>query len=224
MTKTLEVKPLKVLVGIPSNGLWNEKFGICMLNMFGYFMHKPVLGYTSQIIIPNSMRGSILPRSRYKLVQAALAAQCTHLLFVDTDQTFPRDTLHRLLAHRVGVVAANIATKQMPARPTARHSIIAPCYTDPDSHGLEKVWRVGTGLMLIEMDVFRRAGSRIFEVTHRPELDDYQGEDWTMCEAFERAGETLWVDHDLSKEVGHIGDIEYTHALVGEVVHERKAS
>jgi hypothetical protein len=221
----IDIRELSVMFGIPSNGLWLAGFGMCALNMFGYFMRVKVPGYTSQQIIPHHVQGTILPRSRYRMVKSAMEQKCTHLLFIDTDQKFPRDTVHRLLAHKVGVVAANVATKTIPAMPTARYApklgdvpYGTPVYTDPTSKGLERVWRVGTGVMLIDLDVFRRTGLHIFDIPWREEVHDYQGEDWSMVEAFEKVGEPIWIDHDLSKEVVHVGYMDYTHDLVGEVV------
>jgi hypothetical protein len=45
----------------------------------------------------------------------------------------------------------------------------------------------------------------------------YQGEDWNFCQACEKAGINLYIDHDVSKLVGHVGLYEYTTAVVGEV-------
>ena len=47
----------------------------------------------------------------------------------------------------------------------------------------------------------------------------YQGEDWAFCEACEKAGIPIFIDHDVSKLVGHVGNYEYTTAVIGEVQH-----
>ena len=39
-----------------------------------------------------------------------------------------------------------------------------------------------------------------------------------MCEAIQKAGFDIWIDHGLSQVVGHMGDLEFTHDLVGEVL------
>jgi len=63
-----------------------------------------------------------------------------------------------------------------------------------------------------------------FEMLYVPELDDYQGEDWSLCNALHELGFKIWIDHDLSKEVGHLGEFEYTHDVVGETVIENVGS
>ena len=209
----------KFLVGFPAMENWKSAFGMCVLELITNLMAVKVPGYRSQTVIPMQVKGSILPRSRMKLVKAAIDQDCTHILFIDTDQTFPKDTLHRLLQHGKDVVGCNIATKQIPASPTARARGSAidgfPVFTDPDSPALEKVWRLGTGIMLIDVRVFKKIGLGVFEVRWVEEIQDYRGEDWHMCEAMERAGFDIWVDHKLSDEIGHVGDYEYTHDVVG---------
>lgn len=213
-------RKLNLLIGIPSTGSWTSGFGISLGNMVAYFMANKVPGFREQRVQEEVVKGSILPRSRGNLVKRALKEQFTHLLFIDTDQTFPRDTAHRLLQHRKDVVGCNIATKEVPASPTARKKGANQggelVYTDKDSPELEEVWRLGTGIMLVDVRVFQKLGPGCFEIRWVPELQDYRGEDWSMCEAMERAGFRIWVDHRLSDEVGHLGEYKYTHDVVGE--------
>lgn len=213
-------RKLNLLIGAPSTGMWTSGFGMCLQNMMGHLMSTPVPGFREQRMQPEVVKGSILPRSRGNLVKRALKEQFTHLLFIDTDQTFPRETAHRLLQHRKDVVGCNIATKEIPASPTARRKSSSPdgepVYTDSDSPPLEKVWRLGTGIMLIDVRVFKKIGPGCFEIRWIEEIQDYRGEDWNMCLEMERAGFDIWVDHKLSDEVGHLGEFKYTHDVVGE--------
>jgi len=217
-------RKLNVLVAFPAGELWHGKFGISLSNMLCYMMAQPVPGYRNQRIQPMQLRGSILPRSRHKLVKEAQRQSCSHVLWADTDQTFPRDTCHRLLAHDKDVVGCNIATKQLPATTTARKKTDKywgeSVFTDPDSPPLEKVWRLGTGIMLVKVQVYNRIGANVFDIPWIPEIQDYQGEDWTMCQRMEQAGIDIWVDHKLSNQIGHLGELEYTHDMVGERVVE----
>lgn len=213
-------RKLSILVGFPAREEWKGGFGMDLVNLILHLVTVPVPGYRFQRAQPMQVKGSILSRSRMMLVKEARKQQCTHLAFIDTDQTFPRDTLHRLLQHRKDIIGCNIATKQIPASPTARRKSSSlngePVYTDPSSPQLEKVWRLGAGILLIDMRVFEIIGLGCFEIRWVPELQDYRGEDWAMCEAMERAGFDIWVDHKLSDEIGHLGEYEYKHDVVGE--------
>ena len=213
-------RKLAVMIGYPSGSEVKARFTNCLTNMLTYYISSPVPGYRNQMMKPMNVRGSIISRQRMQIVKEAIAGDYTHILFVDSDQTFPRDTIHRLLAHDKDVVGCNIATKQIPASPTARKkggSIGGePVYTDPDSDRLEAVWRLGCGIMLIRVPVFKKVGLGCFEIRWEPEIQDYRGEDWSMCQAFEAAGYKIWVDHKLSDEVKHVGDYEYDHNVVGQ--------
>ena len=155
-------------------------------------------------------RGSILPQLRHKIVRKALEIESTHILFADSDQDFPPYTLRALLSHRLPVVGANIATKILPSIPTARlksgHSGV-PLY--PGGNGVIKVWRLGLGLVLVETEVFRKIDPPWFEVRYEPEIDDFMGEDWFFMSRLEAAGIGVYVDQDLSAEVGHWGELRY---------------
>lgn len=222
-----ERRMLKLLVGFPSTGELVAKFGISLTNMLGYLMATKVPGYREQQVIPMHVQGSILSRSRMKIVQAALQQDCSHLLFVDTDQVFPRDTAHRLLQWGKPIVACNIATKQFPANPTARVRAADqpdgyPLFSNPGESGLAEVWRIGAGVMLVDMQVFRKIGLGVFEIRWVPEIQDYRGEDWSFCEAAQAAGYKIFIDHGLSQEVEHVGQFAYKHDHIVESVQVKE--
>lgn len=220
-------KSVRVMVGVPSlMDLWHEKFSMSLCYMLTHWQHVPLGKFRNEEVKVESVKGSMLPNMRLDLVKRTRALNMTHLLFVDTDQTYPRDTLHRLIKHDVDVVACNIATKQIPAQPTARlwHPELGPrgvgekLYNDP-SKGLQKVWRVGTGVMLIRLTVFDKIGLNVWGMPWQEGPQRYQGEDWSFVEACEKAGIDVYVDHAVSEEVKHWGLYGYDHNVVGETVH-----
>lgn len=218
---------LKVVIGIPNTGLLLKHFVSDLFRMTTAFNTYRVGEAKEQSLHLHWVTGSILPRARMKVVQHAWEHEASHILFLDSDHTFPRNMLHRLILHDKDVVAVNCVTKTIPAQPTARY---APCdgdpgygvpvFSDENKHGLEEVWRVGTGIMLIKTAVFHKIGLKNFSMFFKDDVNDYQGEDWTMAEAMHNAGYKLYVDHDLSRECGHVGYFEYTHDVVGELVNE----
>lgn len=230
MSNLTRFKQLKVAVGIPSNGLWVADFATCFCNLILHFNTVRVMDYKTQVLQTISSKGSILPKQRMEVVKAALDMEADYLLWLDSDHTFPRDLLHRLIARQKDVIAINCVTKKIPSTPTARYkpkegeSVVMspPVFTDPDSPEVEKVWRVGCGIMLVNMKVFRKIGHKVFHMFYREDVGTYQGEDWSMCEAMEKAGFEIWVDHVLSDKVGHVGQYEFTHAVVGEVRVEKE--
>ena len=213
------MRRLKVVIGVPSGQTWNARFGVCLVNLVSYFANTRVPGYDAQALQVVNTRSSILSMNRMNIVKQAQALQADYVLFLDTDHTFPKELLHRLLSHGERVVAVNCVTKSIPACPTARRMSIDPkgevVYSDPGMQGTEQVWRVGTGVMLVDLDIFQQLGHGCWEMKYRPEAETYQGEDWSFCEACEKVGIPIYVDHSASQVVGHEGMMEYTHDLVG---------
>jgi hypothetical protein len=154
------------------------------------------------------------------ILDYGLEVGATHVLFIDTDMMFPPDMLERLLKHKGPVVAANCVVKQLPAVPTARFKEEGNPGGKPvdswNKRGCEQVWRVGCGVMLINLEVLKDIPKPHFNTFWVPEVDSYVGEDWAFCELLEQHGHKIFVDHDLSKQVQHIGYFEYghQHALV----------
>lgn len=217
---------LKLFVAIPSGDEWHRLFGLSLAMMVGDLSSGLKVGhYTSIQVKIDNHRGSILSRSREKLANLAMAWQATHILYVDSDMVFPAELARRLLAHKKWVVACNCPTKMIPATTTARQEKAGlrggeQVFSDPDRHGLEKVWRVGTGVMLIDARAFLKVPKPWFPITYIPEIDDYEGEDWGFVKKLREAGVATYVDHDTSRMIGHCGSFVYTHDVVGQIVQE----
>ncbi len=211
-------EPLNVVIGIPSGDTWCAEFGMSLLSMFVYYLGNPISGYDPPDGAVYSDRGSVLPMLRQKIVQKAIEKEATHLLFVDTDQVFPVSTLTRLLRHHKDVVACNIATKSIPASPTARKKTSDPkgfpIFTTEHSKGLERVWRIGTGVMLINLRIFSKMPKPWFPIEWAENGEQCVGEDWGFCKKLDHAGIPIYIDHELSWEIEHLGRLRYGHQHV----------
>ena len=200
-------KKLKLFIAVPSTHLWEATFGMSLIFMTNYLAAHPVEGYRDVEYQIFNKRGSLLANMRQWLVEQAIKDDYTHLLFVDSDQTFPPDLVHRLLQNDKQVVACNISTKKMPPDPTARQlGKGKPTGELVYSHGtvgLEQVWRVGTGIMLLRLSLFKRDGMEPpwFDQRWNEKLNAYTGEDWCFCEKLEAAGVRIFIDHEVSCEV-----------------------
>lgn len=214
---------IRVGVCIPSGQDWSADFGMCLVNLFAHVLTRPMKGVRQIHLTLFNERTSLLPKSRQGLLEKAIAMNCDYALFIDTDQTFPSNLLYRLLSWDKSCVGCNIATKSIPASPTARsfsraHPGGDVVFSDPEKHGLEEVWRIGTGVMLVKLSTVKAMPKPWFSVTYRAEQAEFVGEDWFFCEQLEKLGCKIYIDHDLSREVGHVGNFTYSHEVVGEVV------
>jgi hypothetical protein len=202
----------RVAVCVPSGGSWEVKFGASLFDMLLHVGQHPMPGIEEFGIGLSTSQGSILPQERQRLVLAAQQVEATHLLWLDDDMVFPPDTLHRLMAHRQPIVAANCTTRTVPTRPCAAKG--GQRVKSNGRTGLEEVDHVGMAVMLTEMAVFEKIRQPWFMFGFSPKAGAYTGEDVFFCHNARQHGFTVYIDHDLSTEIGHMGSHEFHHGMV----------
>jgi hypothetical protein len=160
--------------------------------------------------------GSVLPSLRQGIAFRAIQYGATHLLWIDSDHSFPEDTAHRLLAHERPWVGINATTRNRPIRATALKREGELLETTQHSKGLERAWRMGFGIVLIEARVFEAIEMPWFlnEYIGGEPGDDFRGEDIYFCEKAKAAGFHPMVDHDLTKDTTHVGSVGWSSAAI----------
>jgi hypothetical protein len=151
---------------------------------------------------------------REAVLDGALQRQATHLLWLDTDMTFPPDTALRLVRHNRPIVACNYVMRNDRRLFTAERDG-KPVATEIESRRLEAVDSVGFGVLLMRTDLAADLIRPWFRHGQNAETGADVGEDRMFCRALRAAGHEIVIDHDLSKEVGHIG--QYTYRTAGQV-------
>ncbi len=194
---------LKVAICTPCQDIVSAGYAFDLARLVG------VSGYAGIMIFQS--KGTIIPQQREKLAASALDSGASHILWIDSDMRFPKDSLTRLLEHEEPIVAANYATRRMPIIPTAGDKEHGELYTEDESQGLVKVHYAGMGLMLVETRVFRAMLEPWFALGFNPKEKDYIGEDVYFCKKARESGFRVLVDQELSKEVRHVGEMEFTH-------------
>lgn len=157
------------------------------------------------------VRGSLLPSQRMQLVRLALAAEADAILWIDSDHRFPKDALLRLLEHGKPIVATNYPTRRPPILPVAEDTERGRLFTDAESGGLVDVSHAGMGLMLVEALVYRTIPEPWFALGYSKAEGEYVGEDVFFCRRAKEAGFSTVVDQDVSRDVKHVGEMEFTH-------------
>ena len=222
-----EKPPVKIAICLPSLGVWMADFGMSAMSLTAIASTTQFEPGEARSVVVIERRTSVLPRARQELLEDAIAQECTHALFMDSDQSFPGDTLHRLMKWRKPVVACNIAVKTNPSFPTARlrgPTAFGVPLTSEGKSGLERVWRIGTGIMLVDLSVVRDLPKPWFELTWNHKEAQFMTEDWYFCDKLEHAGVEIYVDHDLSRQIGHIGQFNFTHANIPSVMTDMAAA
>ena len=206
---------MKILIGIPARDMINASFAHDLAMMVGWHSRN----YPEHDLGVVTKMGTLIVNQRQDLVKEALLGEADYLLFLDADMRFPVNTIERLLAWDKDVVAANYPTRRLPPKPTAfkEHHPTIPLYTREDSEGIEEAFSVGAGVMMIKTSMLWALELPLFDIVWDDYHRNYIGEDVYFCKKAREAGYTIWVDHDLSKEVKHVGMFEFLHGHVEEV-------
>lgn len=187
----------RVLVAIPSGDLIQARLIPCLL---GLFANRPA---DTEIFYGNKI-SSRITENRNGLVKMAQEQGMTHILFVDSDMTFPQDALNTLLAHDKDIVGATACHRQDgPCK-----AIGIPIDASTTQERMVKMQIMGLPFTLIKLSVFDKLAKPYFA-----EPFDEQGEVVPEDNYFYinagRAGFDIWCDNGLSMHIGHLGIKEY---------------
>lgn len=196
----------RVAIGMPCGDQVSASFALDLAKLVGYQAKTDVETVLLQA------KGTLLPQQRSALVQAAMDAQATHLLWLDSDMRFPKDALTRMLRHNVPIVAANYPMRRHPILPVAQRHAEGHLFTTPSDTGLVAVDACGMGVMLVQMAVYHALPKPWFVLGYNRAEDGYVGEDYYFCQQARSKGFPVAVDQALSQEVQHLGELAYTHA------------
>jgi len=171
-------------------------------------MHKPE--YT--LLMPASP--GTLEVIRNNLVVQSLREYCTHLLMMDTDQTYPVDVVTKLLSHEKDVVAVNVHRRYPPFDSILYRGELGNYHHVPDdecfSGKLIEIDATGCGCILYNTDVFLDIPHPWFEV-YRMSDGRVVGEDIDFCSKIKDAGYNIYADTSI--KVGHISTMEITRSF-----------
>ena len=144
--------------------------------------------------------GCDIVSGRTGIVREALKKDATHLLFVDSDMVFPKDVIPRLLACDKDIVGVEYNRRRFPLEGTSE-----PLTEISKSDGLYQAKYCGTGLMLINLSIFKKEWkSPWFNFGRDKEGMLVIGEDAWFCRTARDEGFETWIDPTL--EVKHIGE------------------
>jgi len=157
------------------------------------------------------MQGTLIFTQREKLAEEALEWGADYIMWVDSDMRFPKDTLEEMLKHNVDIVGVNATTRREPIKPTALNLVIKSetehswiPINSLNNNGIEKCTAVGFGFTLVKADVFKKVSRPWFNVIWS-DHGAIIGEDIHFCIKCQDTGYDVYVDHDTSRQIGHIG-------------------
>lgn len=160
----------------------------------------------------NHSKTTWVAHARNSIVEGAIELGAEWLLFVDSDMTFPRETLARLMSWNKDIVCASYVKKKPPymtvgslaQRPGSDDKVGGQ--TMVNANGLYEMKEVGLGVCLIKMEVFKRLPKPWFHYEYKPGSNVMTGEDILWCHEVKKLGYKIYLDAALSMHVGHIGN------------------
>jgi len=157
------------------------------------------------------MMGTLIFTQRERLTEEGLKWGADYLLWIDSDMRFPKDTLEVLLSRNKDIVGVNATTRVEPIRPTAMNLKITSDTEHEWIHrnslgrdDVERVTAVGFGVALVKTSILGKIPRPWFNVMWS-DHGAIIGEDIHFCVKAQDAGYEVFVDHELSKAIGHIG-------------------
>jgi hypothetical protein len=148
--------------------------------------------------------GSYIQTLREGAADAVSKIGATHLSFIDSDMMFPKDSIERLRSRDKDIIGANYIQRVEQEKWTAM--INHQGVSSVGKTGIQEVDSIGMGLVLIKTDVLKKLPLPRFNM---PWMGTYYlGEDIYFCELARKYGYKIWIDHDLSQNVHHVGKIK----------------
>lgn len=154
-------------------------------------------------------RGSDIVVARNSAAKRAVGGatdgtQYTHLLFLDSDMSFPADTLERLLGHGKPIVGASYIRRCEP------YNLLGAWEGSVPASGCVEALELPGGCLLINVAVLRKMGWPWFRIDYGQNYGERTGEDVWFCRRAREVGFKVWADMDLTREVAHVGVKRYT--------------
>jgi hypothetical protein len=149
--------------------------------------------------------GTVIPQLRTELADIALKKDHEWILWLDSDMHFPNTTFSQLISHDKKIVAATYSTRYKPQRSVAftNHENYNERLTEP--HGLHTVDAVGMGCMLTHRSIFETLPKPWFSHEWDKLTQSFMGEDIFFSKKLKNYNYEIYVDIDLSREIGHYG-------------------
>lgn len=211
----LAEREIRLAVCVPCREMIHAVFSHNLHSLLNYNWQK---GIETKVFYNMS---TLLQNQREHLVSAARSWAATHILWLDSDMSFPFYTAYKLLDHNVPIVAGNYVTRAVPYKTVAYtelggewDSFLKHNKDVPLNKELLEVQGIGMGCMLTEMSVFDKLSKPYFEIKYQPDSEDYLGEDINFCTLARNAGYSIKVDDILSRQLNHIGTFAFGHDLV----------
>lgn len=213
----LDLKDRKIGIGFPSPDLISVEFHNALIQLITQSSQFVQLGLTNAV-------SSRIAVNRNIIVENARTLGATDILWIDSDSSFPVQSLMQLLMHDKDIVCATTCRR----KGNDRSPVAVPIDIGSiqPNQKLVKMKQIGFPFMLTKMSVFDKLDELgvapnhsyfaepprwMMEKAGMPTdgSDAIVGEDEYWCHLVLNAGFDIWCDMELSMQIGHIGTKTY---------------
>jgi hypothetical protein len=161
--------------------------------------------------------GSVITIARRNLTDIFLKSDFDYAFWIDSDMKFPIDAPIRLLKRGVPLVGANYRRRRFP-NPGFTGMMGTPgqfteLVTDDNSPEMQEVDVLPHGCVMVHRSVYEKVPQPHYLQEYVTDLNLEIGEDIYFCRKAKEAGFQVWCDHELSKEIAHIGIFHFNYNL-----------
>jgi hypothetical protein len=195
----------KVAIIVPNTGMIQQR---TVASLTGMVYHTA----TNSLCELTYHSPSYAGLAKVRMIGAELALKdpsVTHLLWVDSDMTFPPLALERLLGHDEDIVGCTYSNRQGKGLVGSDLDRNPLDWKDLSTGGLREVSILGFGLILIKREVFETAEEPMFYEPYIEGPNVMVGEDAYFCLEAAQRGYKTYCDTNLSEWVGHLGTMEF---------------
>jgi hypothetical protein len=201
-------RDVQLYVAVASARDWKCQFGSSMTSLAWHLGTRQLEGRLAALEVKIAAQAALC-EAREQAVIEALNRGFTHLFTVDDDMVFPADVIERLLAHDKDFVCANYPkkdpTKSIPVCMGLDDQFIHP----EGRSGIEEIGWGCMGMTLLRLSAIKDLQCPYFCFMWNEPKQASWTEDYVFSHRLRQHGVKLWVDHDLSRCIGHVGDVEY---------------
>lgn len=193
----------KIAIGLPTNRGIKPQTAVSIAEMVANS------DYDFHFII--STKGYTCAENRNWITAQAIKNDCTHLLLLDDDMVYEKDSINRLIAHDRDIVGATYSVRSIEF-PEGVNPLVIEYFEKEDDKKLEgeelfKCKALGGGLLLFKLDILEKFRKPLFWYKVHDVGMITMSNDWWFCESAREAGHDVWCDPSLRPK--HIGDFEY---------------
>lgn len=191
----------------PTLGTCKMDYAQSLVRLVMYFIQNEIFPGIRQRISTSSESGTSIAENYERLVSRYINdtnIYWTHFLTIEDDMGFPPHALHTIARRKVPVIGANYITKSL------KPQFLTKTITSEKSMGIERVSFLPQGFTLVERKVYESIPKPWFMTCYNIEINQYVHQDYFFSKLIDSNGFPMYVDHDISKEIYHIGSKNYT--------------